>query len=167
MPKRIARKPEETSTEPVATRAKMWLVQFLMLKTEADRIGKRRDELKKRLTEVIEEEGYTDEKGSLYLDLDEPVEGADGKTYEVLKWERRVSRSLNMDKGEALVLSKTYIDKADRQEYPLSKRCIVMVPMLDEEEVLKAYYDGIITEEEIDSIFDDRETFAFKPMEAK
>lgn len=129
------------------------LAQFVTLKKECDDLAKRRDNLKKELCAAVEADGYTDDKGSLYLDLEEEVQ-VNGKTYGGMKWERRVSQPINPDRAESLVKRKKLAD-----------RCIVLVPTLDEDELLKAHYEGLITQEELDSVIDFRETYAFKPIE--
>lgn len=149
--RKVARKKVESLTpKAVCT----YVSQFLTLKRETDQLAKRRDEIRDRLKALLETEGYTDDKGSLYVDLEKAVEGPDGKLYGVLKNERRVSQVLNEEKATAMV-----------QEKGLGDRCIVLVPTLDEEEVLKAHYEGLISQEEVDSIFETRETYAFRCLE--
>src|SRR5687767_8653328 len=116
-----ARKVARKKIESLAPKAVCGYVsQFLTLKREADQLAKRRDEIRDRLKALLETEGYADDKGSLYFDLEVVVEGPDGKGYAVLKNERRVSQVLNEDKATALV-----------QEKGLGDRCIVLVPTLD------------------------------------
>lgn len=128
----------------------LWFREWLGIKTQADTLAKRQKELRDRLAGAIETEGYADDKGSLFLDLPEEIDG-----FGALKYERRVVQSLNEDRAAALVKAKK-----------LEKRCIVMVPVLDQEEIFKAHYDGLITQEELDSIFDTSENFAFKQVKA-
>lgn len=130
------------------------LAEYLALEYQQNLLTKRVDELKKALKSTVEVLGYTDDKGSLYVELDEPVVGPDGKEYSLLKNERRVIQSINTDRAETLVKSKG-----------LEKQCIILVPTLDENEILKAHYEGDISQEEIDSIFDTRENFAFRKLE--
>lgn len=140
------RKPAVKVEKPTPRNVVLWFKEWVGLKSQTDAIAKRQKELRDRLCGAIETEGYADDKGNIFLELDEEIEGFGG-----LKYERRVSQSLNEERAIALVKARK-----------LEKRCIVMVPTLDQEEIFKAHYDGLITQDELDSIFDTSENFAFK-----
>lgn len=136
--------------KPTPKNILLWFRQWLEIKTQTDTLVKRQKDLRDRLGAAIEEKGYTDDKGSLYLDLPEEVEGFAG-----LKYECRVSQSLSEERAMALIKSKG-----------LENRCIVMVPEIDQEEIYKAHYEGLVSQEELDGIFDTSTNFAFKQIKA-
>jgi hypothetical protein len=146
MPPRKKTSPEAAEVAKLSVAQAFY--QWVTLKRQSDQLTKRQKLLRDRMCGDLETEGYQDDKGSLYLDLDEPVEG-----YAGLKYERRIGKSLNLDRANDLVAAKG-----------LTERVIVMVPTLDQEELLKAHYDGLVTQEELDSIMDVSETFAFVPV---
>lgn len=145
MPARKTPAPKPTPKNIVA-----WFRQWLEIKTQTDVLAKRQKELRDWLCGAIEETGYADDKGSLYLELPEEVDGFAG-----LKYECRVSQSLSEDRAMALIKSKG-----------LEKRCIVLVPEIDQEEIYKAHYEGLISQEELDGIFDTNTNYAFKQTKA-
>jgi len=136
--------------KPTPKNILLWFRQWIEIKANADQLAKRQKELRDWLCGAIEEQGYADDKGNLYLELPEEVEGFAG-----LKYERRVTPSLSAERAEALIKAKG-----------LEKRCIVMVPEIDQEEIYKAHYEGLISQEELDSIFDINTTYAFKQTKA-
>jgi len=171
------RKPRPTrSAEEIATPLNIghWFRQWLTVRAEKKMLEGREKELHHRLCGAIEEQGYRDEKGSLFLDLDEAIEG-----FGALKYERRVVKALNEDRAEKLVRDKGLWDRCTAltlrltdQEAALDllQREGLLVPgqvieaELDQEEILKAHYEDIITQDELDSIFDVSENYAFKQV---
>jgi hypothetical protein len=125
--------------------------QWFGLKAQSDLVAKRLKALRDRLVTAIERDGYPDEKGSLYIDLPEEIEG-----FKALKYQRQVNEPvLNDDRAEALLKTKGLLE-----------RCTIMIPTLDSEEIYKAHYEGLIDQAELDSIFDHSETFSFRQVKA-
>jgi hypothetical protein len=54
-----------------------------------------------------------------------------------------------MDKAETILTSKGIKD-----------RCIKLVPTINEDEIMAAYYEGLITEQEVDEMFPAKITYA-------
>lgn len=125
------------------------LRQFLGLKRQVDEAGKRQRALRDRICDEIQRIGYADEKGSLYIDLDEEVDG-----FTKVKYQRSISDPV-LDVDTAW----TFLDKKGLQE-----RCTVMVPEIDEEEILKCHYEGLISQEELDSLFHTTESWSFRQV---
>lgn len=67
-----------------------------------------------------------------------------------LKRERRVSQSLDMDAAIVILTQKG-----------LAERCIKPVPTIAEDEVMAALYEGKLTEEDVDTMFPKKVTWAF------
>lgn len=64
--------------------------------------------------------------------------------------QRKVTKSLDMQIAEDVLSSKGIKDA-----------CIKMVPVLDEAAIMSAFYEGYLTEAEIDAMFPAKETYAF------
>lgn len=108
------------------------------LTTDANRL---RDEL----SAMVESYGEADSDGHQWLELDSEIEGVSA-----LKRERRVSTRL--DEGEA------YRRLAAAG---LTDRCIRNIPVVDQDEVMAALYEGLLTEEDIDAMFPKSVSWAF------
>lgn len=119
--------------------------QYLSLKGEVDLLSNRVTELKKRLTEDVEELGEESSNGHLSLTLYDDIKGDI-----VLTKQRRVSKPLDMDVAEKLL-----------EERGIKADCIKMVPTLDEAAIMAAHYKGQLSEEDIDAMFPAKVTWAF------
>ena len=123
---------------------------YLSIKGRIDDLTKEQSTLKKELSDIVDEEGTPDEKGHIWYSLPEDVEGIKS-----LQRQRRVAQSLDQDIAEELLKEKN-----------LSDRCFKMVPVLDEAEVMACLYEGLLTEEEIDSMFPKSVSYAFIPSKS-
>lgn len=119
--------------------------QYAALKGQSELLTTRQNEVKKRLTEAVENIGATDDRGHIILDVNDDTSGVK----RILK-QRRVSKTLDMDVAED-ILSKKGIKDA----------CIKMIPTLDESAIMAAFYEGHLTEQDIDTMFPSRVSYAF------
>lgn len=115
----------------------MYVRQNVVLKDEADRLADRQKDVKNKIQEGIDALGEEDTRGHFVVDIDDDVTGIT----KVIR-QKRVSKTLNMEVAEELLSNKG-----------LSDRCVKMVPVIDEEEIMAAFYEGLLTEEDIDSMF--------------
>jgi len=118
--------------------------QFLALKSEMGMLADRQSELKSRMTQEIDAL-EPDDKGHRIIQFEDANLG----NIKVTK-QRRVSKTLDME-----VADKILTDKG------IKNTCIKMVPTLDEAAIMAAFYEGYLTEEDIDTMFPAKETFAF------
>jgi hypothetical protein len=118
--------------------------QYLALKGELEVLTTRQLEIKKRLIEVVEEEPAND-NGHRLLSVEDDIVG--GVT---LTRQKKVSKNLDMDVAEEILTKKGIKDT-----------CIKMMPVLDEAAIMAAFYDGYLTEEDIDTMFPAKVTYAF------
>lgn len=118
--------------------------QYLVVKENIDFFNKRQSEMKTRVVEQLKELGEEDSKGNLVLELDDK----ETKITSVVH-QKRVSKSLDMEKAEQILEAKGIKD-----------RCIVTVKTISEEEIMAAYYEGLITEEEVDEMFPSKISYA-------
>ena len=119
---------------------KQTLNQYLALKAEADLLATRTVELKKRLTENVELLGETDDRGHIVLEVDGVK----------LTKQRKVSKNLDMDIAEEVLKERNVYDK-----------CLKMIPVLQEDEILACVYTGELTESDIDTMFPSKVSYAF------
>lgn len=131
------------------------LLQFLTLKHEVEQQEERLGTIKKDLSATVEEDGYTDDKGNYWFDLDEPVE-FDGKTYRRIKREARVSERLDEETAETILRKKGLYDE-----------CTTTIVVLDEEAISKAYFQKRLSAADMDKMFPKTTTWAFKPIAGK
>jgi hypothetical protein len=124
--------------------------KFLTLKGRIDDLSKEQSELKNELSNLVDTTGTADEKGHIWLSLPEEVDGVIS-----LQRQRRVAQKLDEEEARRILISKS-----------LSDRCYKMVPVLDESEVMACLYEGLLTEEEIDTMFPKVVSYAFLPSKS-
>jgi hypothetical protein len=128
------------------------LLQFLDLKDQVVTTTKRVDGLKRDLLDHVKSYGETDDKGHRTFTLPEPVEFGD-KTYTGFQQQRRVTQSFDTEAAEKVLKDKG-----------LWERATVVVREIDQNEVYVLNQEGLLTDGELDSLFAERETFAFRPI---
>lgn len=116
----------------------------VLLKARVDELSSLQLSVKKDLKVALKELGVEDDRGHIVIDLGEEVSGVSKVIHQ-----RRVSKNLDIDIAEALLKDKGLYD-----------RCVTMVPVLNEDEVMAAYYEGVITEEDVDKMFPAKVTWA-------
>lgn len=118
--------------------------QYVALKDQIDTLGERRDEIKKRLMASTEQLGEPNEKGSLVLEVNDEPTG----TRAVVK-QRRVSKVLDEKKADAVLRSKNLFDA-----------CTKTITVLDPDVIMSKYYDGELTDDDIDTMFPEKVVWA-------
>lgn len=141
---RVAKAARTVTTEnPLVTKFR----EFISLKSRIDSLTKEQSSLKEDLNNYVIENGEEDERGHVSVPLPVEVDG-----YTSIKRQRRVSQGLDMDTA-ILILTKK----------GLAERCIKAVPMVQEDEVMAALYEGKLTEQDVDAMFPKKITWAFVP----
>lgn len=115
--------------------------QFTSLKDQITQLTERQGVIKQRLTEAIDEFGNEDDKGHIVLNYDED--------HHIMK-QRRTSKNLDIQAAEIILTKKGIKDT-----------CIKMIPTLDESAIMAAFYNGHLSEEDIDTMFPSKVTYAF------
>jgi len=126
------------------------LRQYLSLKGEVELLTNRVNTLKTRLTEHVESNGETTEKGHLTLTVEDPIKGEI-----TLTKQRKVFKNLDITVAEKLL-----------EERGIKEQCIRMIPTLDDSAIMAAFYEGKLSEADIDSMFPEKITYAFLVKEA-
>lgn len=143
MPKRVIAKPTRAvSTEQLPR----YVEEYLKERDAAATMQKRVDEKKANIVEVLIADGYTDDKGSRFVDVGIPGCSA-------VKHERRVRTVLDEEKALAWI---------KKHKPALYDSCTKTITVLDEEALLAAAYEGKIAEKTLKSFYEQSESFAFK-----
>lgn len=118
--------------------------QNATLKDRIDSTVAIQNEVKEKLRDGLKELGEVDDRGHVVVEVNDNLTGIK----KVIN-QRKVSKSLDMDIAEEILKEKNLHD-----------RCVMMVPVLDEEAIMAAYYEGLVTEEDIDKMFPAKVTWA-------
>lgn len=130
--------------------------QWAVLKHEVKTLGTEQTRLRDSLLAHLAENGEVDEKGSQFITLPDPiVVGVD--RIGAIKRERRASTSLNLDAAEELLAGKgkTILARCQKE---------VTTVVFDQDELYVLNQEGLISDEELDSLFETNVTWAFKPL---
>lgn len=111
--------------------------QHTSLKDRIDSSTSLHNEIKDKIREGIRILGEADDRGHIVVDIDDDLTGV-----KKVMQQRKVTKNLDMEVATDILKAKGLYD-----------RCVVMIPALDEQEIMAAYYDGLITEEDIDTMF--------------
>jgi len=118
--------------------------QYLSLKDEAALLTNRTEQLKEQLLAAVEQE-EPDDRGHKKLIVEDKIKGE-----VTLTKQRKVSKTLDMNIAEDILTAKGIKDK-----------CLKMVPVLDESAIMSSFYEGLLTEEDIDAMFPAKVIYAF------
>lgn len=122
---------------------------YLYSHHEETKIKKLREDYRNNLRDIIMS-GDTDDKGNYNYEFPEPL-CIDNVWYTGLQMQRRVSEYVDEDTARALI-----------SKHSLNDRCIrvIQVEELDLDELYAANQEGIISDDEIDSIIEADETYS-------
>ena len=112
-------------------------------------------DLKGLLNALVEREGFVDEKGHQVFQLPESIDGIGS-----LVRQRRVS--LNLDQDAAREMLESIVTDEDFGR-TLWNDCVEYVAVLDEDKIMAAHAEGLLTDEQIDSMYTVSESYAFVP----
>lgn len=118
--------------------------QFIFLKDEIGVLTSRQSEIKSRLMAQLDE-AEADMNGHRVVQFTDDTLG-DIK----LTKQRRVSKTLDMQVADDILTKKG-----------VRGACIKTIEVLDEAAIMSAFYDGYLTEADIDAMFPAKESYAF------
>jgi hypothetical protein len=133
-------KTDQVDLEPVRREVQ----QYVSLKDEIASMDTRLGVIKKRLTTYVDELGEANEKGSIVLPINDEMSG----TTAVVK-QRRVSKMFDESTANALL-----------NEKGLFEECTKTIVTLDQDAVMAAYYDGKLTDADIEKMFPEKVVWA-------
>ncbi|MFE6739783.1 hypothetical protein [Streptomyces tubercidicus] len=137
------------ASDPLSEKLRQWA----LLKQASVDLSSRMNKLRDELMDTVDRDGDRDEKGSSHLRLTNELE-VGGKFFRGLKREARTSTVLNEERALEMVVAKG-----------LENDVVVNVPTIDLDALYEAYQQRKLTQGELDSLFDTRTSFAFKPVE--
>lgn len=111
--------------------------EYIKLSQSIDALEERRKELRGALFAILDSEGEEDDKGNILYQLESPIDGVVR-----LEKQRRASRKLNELVAEPII-----------EEAGIADDVYEMVRTLNEDALMAAYYEGKVTEEQIDEMF--------------
>ena len=115
------------------------------LKTQVETLTARQTELKSYLTEAIDQYGVETDNGHIVLDIGDPESGIGS-----IQKQKRVSAPIDAEVAKPLLEAKG-----------LWEQCTVEVREINEDEIMGAYSDGLLTEEDIAIMFPKKVSYAF------
>lgn len=138
-----------TDKKPLPEPLRLSHLYLLSAHDEAE-LKKRREDARSFLLPYLQENFVPDENGCYIYEFPDPII-IDGVSYKGLMAQRRVSEFVNEDRARELIAEH---HEEDRCLYP------VTTFEVDYDELYALNQEGIISDEEIDSIIEPQETFA-------
>lgn len=111
--------------------------EYIKLSASIEALDERKKELRNDLISLIDEDGYEDDKGNIQYEFSQPIEGVIR-----LEKQRRATRKLDEEKAEEVI-----------EAAGIGEEVYKMVRVIDEDALMAQYYEGKITEEQIDEMF--------------
>lgn len=142
--------PRPVPFDPVIPTFREWA----MLKAQQTDLTTRMNKLRDKVAAAVQARGYADHKGSQYIDLPFPIPVGDSE-YVRIKRERRVSIVADLEAAERI--TKAHGEQIYRRAFP-------PVPTLDADELYVMLQEGVLTEEDMDQIMVQKESFAFRGL---
>lgn len=142
--RRIA--PAEDTFDVSSLTAKV--TEFALVQDQIKTLETRLKGLKKDLSGAVEENGEPDEKGHIWLQFPQPINGI-----KALQRQRRVGQSLDEQRAGEILAERNLVEK-----------CYKLVPVLDDEAVMAALYEGELSEADVDAMYVKSVSYAFVPV---
>jgi hypothetical protein len=127
-----------------------WALDYIVTSYDETEIKSRKEKLRDNLKDWIIANCEPDENGSYIYTFDNPIV-MDDKTYQGLIAQRRVSEFVNEDKAYAVAEKYDVLDQVTEE---------VITTELSLDKMYSLNQQGIIPDEDIDSILELKETFA-------
>jgi hypothetical protein len=118
--------------------------EYVLLKKNIDDLTARQNVIKKELMSFVDGYGLEDDKGHKWYDM--PEYGG----YNGMQKQRRVSQSIDENAAQSIL-----------EDKGLAERCFEVKPVLNEQSVMECVYEGLLTEDDVDTMFPQKITNAF------
>jgi hypothetical protein len=140
--------PEEGTRFLDPNDAQSQIREFIKAKSTVDFLEERMKTLRSKIFEYVEEHGEEESNGSFRLSLDSSVDGV-----LAIQKNRRASRKLDELKADEIIASAGLEDEL----YEMKR-------VVNEEALMAAYYEGKITEEQLDEMFPTTVVWALRTL---
>jgi len=111
--------------------------KYSFLKSQLDYLEKEQKALRAELFEVLDGEGEVDDKGNIMVELPEEVDG-----FRSIVKQRRVTRKVDELKAEEIIAA-----------HGLEDTLYKIIRVVDEDALMAALYEEVLTEAEIDEMY--------------
>lgn len=118
--------------------------EYKYLKEQIDLLSKRQKQIRDELMLLVENTGYEDDQGHLWVEFDAEIDGVGA-----LQRQRRVSRSLDEESAEQILTDAGVWDK-----------CTELKRVVNEDAVMQALYEDELTEADVDGVYPPKITWA-------
>ena len=133
MAKKSPEEPRNTDENDLIARTK----KYAFLKSQLDYLEKEQKALREELFTVLDGEGEVDDKGNVMIQLPQEVDGFNS----IIK-QRRVTRKVDELKAEEIITA-----------HGLEDSLYKTIRVVDEDALMAALYEEVLTEEEVDEMY--------------
>ena len=133
MAKKSPEEPRNTDETSLIARTK----KYAFLKSQLDYLEKEQKALREELFDVLDGDGEVDDKGNVMIQLPQEVDGFNS----IIK-QRRVTRKVDELKAEEIIIA-----------HGLEETLYKTVRVVDEDALMAALYEEVLTEEEVDEMY--------------
>jgi len=133
MAKKSPEEPRNTDENDLIARTK----KYAFLKSQLDYLEKEQKALREELFAVLDGEGEVDDKGNIMVQLPQEVDGFNS----IIK-QRRVTRKVDELKAEEIITA-----------HGLEDSLYKTIRVVDEDALMAALYEEVLTEEEVDEMY--------------
>ena len=130
---------------------RQWTAELVGVKRTVKDLTARQGTITKRIKGFVQDHGYVDDQGHIWVEFDEAVDGV-----VALQMQRKVSKPLNEDKAEAIL-----------REAGLYDSCTTTVVVLDQDAIMAAHYAGKLSEDQVDAMFPPSVSYALMTPTSK
>jgi len=175
---------DDLASATTPTRVRRWFADWQAKKHLAKDFAEKEKAANKSLQTVVEQLGFTDDKGHQWLDLGESLSGWDAKgnptTYNALQRQRRVSLFLDEEAAVEILQAKGLLAEAVNTTIEITDPAVAiaaltaaglldgdhgveLVSSIAEDKVVDLYFSNKITEDDYHSIVTERISWALLP----
>lgn len=122
--------------------------EYAKVKASMEILESRQKELREKLFEALDTEGDVDDKGNIQLNLPKEIDGIMR-----LEKQRRTTRKLDEETAEAITA-----------EAGIEDEVYEMKRVLNEDALMAAFYEGKLTESQLDEMFPTTVTWALRTL---
>lgn len=120
--------------------------EYLQVKSTAEMLDARKEDLRKVLFGHLDTTGDADDKGNLFIELPEPIDGVVR-----IEKQKRTIRKIDETVAEDILKSNNLEDEIYET-----------VRVISEDKLMAAYYEGKLTEDELERIYPAKITWALR-----
>ena len=120
------------------------VLEYSLIRNQVKELETRQKELRDSLMEIIEENGYEDDQGHVWLEFDHEINGV-----KALQRTRKVTRPIDAVSAEEVLAG-----------LGLWEQCTDLVRVVNDDAVMQALYDEELTEADVDCIYPPKITWA-------